>query len=120
MDNKEILKKLYKIANNQQTILTKLAQTDMLSGADSFVKSMTSAWLVNNGLHAKYRVHLVKSTDPNFDLEIDLTLAPASIGDKISPDVVNQYKEYMASKALENEFLKNKSLKIEPKLVPTL
>jgi len=119
VNQKEINSKLLKIAENQQKILRKLAQDNAEGTADAFVKSMTSAWLVNNVVKAKYRVHLEKSNDPNFDYVVEMMMAPVE-GMKVSPDSVNKYKEYMAAKVLENPYLKGKKVKVNATLSPTI
>lgn len=122
-----ILKKLLKIADKQQQILVKLAQAMAESAlpseenaAQQFVKSMTSGWLANNVQQVAWRVGLKKSEDPQFNYEIELEMAPATPAHKISPSAPAKYKEYMAQKLLEQPFLSNKAVKINPQIVSHL
>jgi hypothetical protein len=118
MSSNPILHKLLKIAQKQQKILTKLAQGDETS-AKSFINSMTSSWLANNGVNARYRVDLVATSDPN-QYSINLVMAPAIAGSKLDPNAPAKYKEYMTAKILEEPFLQSKVVKIDPKIVETL
>lgn len=123
----DILKKLLKIADKQQKILVKLAQAMAESAspneemsAEKYVQNMTSAWLANNVQQVHYRTALKKSETPGFNYEIELVMAPAAPTQKIKPDVPAKYKEYMAQKLLEQPFLSNKAVKIDPQIVPHL
>lgn len=123
----EILKKLLKIADKQQQILVKLAQAMAEStspneeaAAQKYVQSMTSAWLANNVQQVHYNTALKKSETPGFNYDIELVMAPAVPNHQIKPDVPAKYREYMAQKLLEQPFLSNKTVKIDPKIVPHL
>lgn len=123
----EILKKLLKLADKQQKILVKLAQAMAESAmpndeaaAQKYVQNMTSAWLANNVQKVHYQIALKKSETPGFNYDIELVMAPAIPAQKIKPDVPAKYKEYMAQKLLEQPFLSNKTVKIDPQIVPHL
>lgn len=115
--NRDILAKLYKIANDQNKALHKLALLNDENYAKQFIKSATSSWLANNSVNAKYSIKFELSNDSNYDYDIELTLAPATEGGKISLDVPEKYKKYMAQKILENLFLKSKKVKIDSKII---
>lgn len=119
MNNKDIIKKLVNITANQQKILTKLAQMQDPATLYNFIKSNTSTWLANNGFDARYNFKFEESSDPNYDYNLTVKMAPAP-NKTLEQDLPAKYKEYIAAKMLENPALKSKSVNINVQILPNL
>lgn len=116
----DILKKLVKIATNQQKILTKLAQNldinDITTQAGNHIKNMISTWLTNNSINAKYSYSFQASEDPAYNFELHVTFSSPQANLPIVspfPDLAGQFKAYIVKELANYPLLANKAVKVE-------
>ena len=128
MNDNEILKKLVRIAKRQQTIIGKIAQLSEQSASpmqteenqknENFVKSMTSAWLVNEGIQSKnYSIKLINGDHGSaytiyFNIKMDKS--------KISAFNPAKYQAYMREQIskVPGHTLANKQLAFDVQVTP--
>lgn len=111
MSDREILKKLVKIANTQQKAIFKLAQlSDTNEYLSKFLRTSISLYLVNNGHFAKEN-HTVEVTGPD-SYKININLAPAT-KTPLSESVVEELKSFLTAKFQADPNLKSKLIDLD-------
>lgn len=119
MNENEILKKLLKIASNQQKILEKLAQItdneEVVAQSQKFLGGQIVNWMMKNEINARESHHFETSNDPGFDFVLDVVFSSPQTGVPVSspfPNVAEKFKADFAQVLATSPFFKDKSVKI--------